>query len=665
MSGLRSAAVVDFESFPITSAPDHPPAPVGVALDVPGKKPKYLAWAHPLGGNNCTWEAARAELAEIWDSDRDVEFHNARFDHGIAVKHMNLAPLPWKRVHDTMPALFLDNPRAPSFSLKPSAERLFGQAPEERNAVEDWLLEHQPVPGIKLSLSKDSDYYVGAFIAYAPVSLVGPYAVGDVTRTRKIGNKVIPDIIKRGMGKAYDRERRLIPIVSDLEAQGVRVDVKRLATDVALYTSTLDSINQWLCQRLKSPSDTNWDSGPELVEALLRGKAAEPGMLGFTKTGKVQTNKDALGRGVTDPVVRAMLEYRAKLCTYLRTFMRPWLKQASQTGGLIFTTWHSTRTDENGARTGRFSSTPNHQNLGKEAEALFYHLGVLAAQLAKADGHADTAERLAREAQSLPRCPIQLPPLPFVRTYIVPFDGDDVLADRDYSQQELRILGHYEGAVLAKAYLDNPWLDMHALAQKLINELLGTDLPRKLIKNLAFGIIYGMGIGKMAAKNKCTVALAKQALDAYRSVLPGLKILNAEMKRRAKAGEPIHTWGGREYYCEPPRLIDGQMRSFDYRLLNILIQGSAADCTKEALIRYYEAKPKNHRVFTIPHDELLVSLPRRELKTGMEILRAEMESIEFSVPMLSEGKWSAENWGRLKPYDKAGKVVVNQSKKAA
>src|SRR5574343_1037036 len=98
---LRHAAIVDFESFPIQDRPGYPPEPVGVALDVPGQKPRYLAWGHPLGGNTHSWADGRAALGQIWESGRPVVFHHAPFDVGVAIRRMGLPDLPWQRIHDT------------------------------------------------------------------------------------------------------------------------------------------------------------------------------------------------------------------------------------------------------------------------------------------------------------------------------------------------------------------------------------------------------------------------------------------------------------------------------------------------------------------------------------------------------------------------------------
>jgi DNA polymerase I-like protein with 3'-5' exonuclease and polymerase domains len=136
----------------------------------------------------------------------------------------------------------------------------------------------------------------------------------------------------------------------------------------------------------------------------------------------------------------------------------------------------------------------------------------------------------------------------------------------------------------------------------------------------------------------------------------------SDMRARARAGIPIRTWGGREYYCEKPKLVDGRVREFDYKLVNILVQGSAADCTKEAIIRF-DAACKNlgrqERWFTLlnVHDQITVSAPVGEMAEAMEVLRVAMESVEFDVKILSEGAVSTTNWAELKDYDKKGILV--------
>ncbi len=104
------------------------------------------------------------------------------------------------------------------------------------------------------------------------------------------------------------------------------------------------------------------------------------------------------------------------------------------------------------------------------------------------------------------------------------------------------------------------------------------------------------------------------------------------------------------------------MMTFDYKLVNYLVQGSASDCTKEAVNRWYKERPSlKHKLYAIVHDEELASAPKTEMAKGMEHMRKTMESVEFDVPMLSEGSWSPSNWSDLRTFDEKGKTKWRKS----
>lgn len=167
---------LDFESDAIENRPKFPPKPVGYALlpeDVPGF---YYAWGHPTE-NNVDYERARMELAEYLEDDRnEFIFHNAPFDCSIIEERLELK-VPWERVHDTMVLAFLTDPFG-ELSLKPLAEKIFGEPPTEQEAVRDWLVRH--------GICRANDKSWGAYISRAPGKLVGTYAIGDVQRTVKL-----------------------------------------------------------------------------------------------------------------------------------------------------------------------------------------------------------------------------------------------------------------------------------------------------------------------------------------------------------------------------------------------------------------------------------------------------------------------------------------------
>ena len=625
-------AVVDFETLGIEARPLYPPVPVGVAVMMPGeKRGRYYAFGHGAS-NNATWREAKEAVARAYACPDGVVFHNAKFDLDVAEVHLGLKPPSWDQVHDTLFLAFLDQPHRTELGLKPVSEEVLGLPPEERDAVIDWLVMNQPLPGVKISASRQSPHYAGRYLAYAPVELLGPYAVGDVERTGRLFTKLWSSIKSRGMLRAYDRERELLPILMEMERQGVPVDLPRLQHDVTMYRQTHARLSDWIRKRLKAP-EINLDSGDELVKALERVGKIDMDCLPVTKTGKASTSKEALHAAVTDKMLLSALQYLTQLGTCLRTFMEPWLATALKSNGLIFTTWNQTRGDKGGTRTGRLSSTPNFQNIPKEFKPLFYHQDPSA-------------------KPKLPQAPFDLPPLPKVRSYIIPFEGD-VLIDRDYSQQEPRILAHFDGGQLMETYIEDPWTDFHDYAKAEL-ELMGLFYERKPVKNTNLGLIYGMGEGKLAEKNDMPVVEARTLKKAILKLYPGLDEMYKNMAAIAHAGESIHTWGGREYFCEPPKMIEGRLRHFDYKLVNVLIQGSAADCTKEALIRYYKTKSPEAKILLNVHDQITASVPRNQRDQQMEVMRVSMESVEFDVPMLSEGAVSETNWDELQDYDKKG-----------
>ncbi|HEU4854187.1 MAG TPA: DNA polymerase, partial [Nitrosospira sp.] len=446
-----------------------------------------------------------------------------------------------------------------------------------------------------------------------------------------------PKTVERGMLMAYNRERQLMPILLEMERQGVPVDLPRLQQDVDHYTAWQNIIDAWIIKRLNAPTDINLDSGEQLMEAMIKAGKVDLEQAPLTPGGKYQTNKDALLLAVTDKVLLAVLKYRTQLGTCLSTFMRPWLNTAIKSNGLIFTTWNQVRATHGplstGAKTGRLSSTPNFQNIPNPFKDMFQN-----------------------EANPKgPKCPWKdLPDLPSVRSYIIPFKGE-VFIDRDFSQQEPRIMAHFEDGELMAQYQENNWLDVHDNAQAKL-AAAGKFYDRKPVKNTNLGLIYGMGAAKLAVKNEMTVVEAKGLKDDILRLYPGLKEMYKAMKQLYINNEPLRTWGGREYYCEPPKLINGRMQHFDYKMVNILIQGSGADATKEALIRFHTTKQAQTKIVLNVHDQITASTHPDLAAHQMEVLRMAMEGLEFDVPLLSEGAISGTNWNELKDYDKKGKL---------
>lgn len=639
----RKVSVVDFETYPIKTRPHYPPCPVGVAIKRGSLVTKYYKLRTPTEINYAT-----DLLHDIFRNDV-VVFHNARFDIDVAEEHLGVTfnKDRFRYMHDTAIMLFLHDPDAESFSLKPSAEKYLGIRPEERDLVSEWIVTHQPAEAIALNNgARITPSRAMAFTAFAPDDLVERYAIGDVDRTHALFSFLYDDVMKN-MCDAYDRERRLVFTLLRMERVGINVDVGKLERDISEYTRVLANVDRFIWKKLKR--EFNIDSGKQLVEALVASGHIHPSAVVLTEKGNAKSDKETLARTISDRVLSAVLQYRSQVMTSVNTFMRPWFEVAANNNGIIHTSWNQVRRDGAGAVTGRLSSSPNLQNIPKTFDPLF-----------DVDGtHRDK-----------PKPPSALfLQQPNVRSYVVPPRGH-VLLGRDYSQQELRILACVDGTQLLDDYRENPWLDLHDHARTLINKVLGTNFDRKPIKNTAFGLIYGMGLGKLAEKSKTNVETAAVVRRAYINlVVPGLAKIYADMKQRAHDGEPVWTLGGRRYYCEAPRVVRGRIQEYDYKLLNRIIQGTAADCTKQAMNNFDDAIDsyplgKNPPLMHVTvHDEFLVSSLRGNYERDMEILRESMESIDYGVPMLSEGKIGIRDWANMRNYDVAGKIVVKRRKK--
>lgn len=635
-------ATVDFETEPVGGfRPDqYPPKPVGVSIRKPGeKKAHYYAFGHPTE-NNCTEAQAKAALAEVYATAPSILCHHGKFDLDVAEKHWGLKLPDWERTHDTVFLLALNDPYASDFKLKSSAERLLNMPPEEQDAIREWAIEQKLIPKNKKE--------AGHLICKAPGKLVGKYANGDIVRTDGLFDLVHPLVHEAGMGSAYDRERKLMPVLLRNERQGVRADLKLLREEAKKFGGRKDAekygdlgdlsggaediAGDWLRKRLKS-KDLNIDSGEELADALVKAKAANEDLFLRTPSGQRSTAKDSLVGAVTDKRVLSVLQYLSKLGTAKGTFLLPWLREAEHTGGNVHPSWNQVRSHgaggESGAKTGRLSAS-RFMNVPKpymEKAGKYEH----------------------------PSFVPGLPVLPLVRKYLLP-DKGTVWGKRDYMQQELRVLAHFEDGVLLKNYLANPNLDVHQLAAEMVCQMLGIPLApdmRDKMKTIGFGLLYGMGLGSLAERMGVDVATAKQLKKAYLAIFPGLEELQDDLTRRGKSGLFLRTWGGRVYFAEEPRYVEkyGRVASFEYRLLNYLIQGSSADCTKEALIRY-DAEKKHGRFLVTVHDEINICAPAKALASEMKLLREVMKSVEFDVPMLSDGA-TGPSWGDLQKFKEA------------
>lgn len=594
--------VVDFETKEIVFGSGLAPTPVGVSigwLDDPDSH-RYYAFGHPTN-NNCTEAEAKAALRKVWRPG--TVFHHGKFDMSVAIEHWGFGWL--EDYDDTMYLIYLFNPHAPSVSLKPSAERILGMPPDEQDAVKNWLIANGVVP----SNSKEW----GAHIWRAPGDLVGKYAVGDTVRTARLFNYLYDIVVQRGMLPSYKREIKLSPILYNAERVGVRINRDRLVRDIPVFETMLEQCESAIRTKL-------WDhpiGTPAQVAAAL---TAAGYTLRKTPTGRISTSQDALHEAIKDDAeLLQLLQYRGACKTLLSTFMRPWLAFSARDGHL-HPSWNSVRGDHYGTRTGRLScSTPNLQNVPTEFE--FNYDGILRGFV----------------------------PLPFMRVYILPDEGDAIIA-ADFNGQEMRLLAHFAEGKLAEIYRDDPRADVHKIAVTLVEEVAGmiwkSDNPikkRKQAKITGFSLIYGAGVHALASQLGVEGHEAGQIKRGYLKAMPGLSDFQYSVGQRSE----VKTWGGRLIPVEPPKVNeDGSVWTFNYKLVNHLIQGTAADQTKESIIEYHSRAHYGRFLMTV-HDENVTSVKLAHLiQEAIDLARSMEELPGFDVPFIVELEYG-HNWHEL------------------
>lgn len=624
----------DFESYPIQQRPAYPPVPVGLAIKWPEEsKALYFAFGHATG-NTCDEAYARSELERAWNSGLPMLAHHQKFDAAVAYERWNLPRLGWRDTEDTMFLAYLCDPHAAKLGLKDLAADLLQWPADEQDELHGWILAHKAdLEATYPQYGKVTKRTAGAWIFAAPGDLVGRYAIGDVERTAALFKHLWPIVQENGMGVAYDRERQLLPILMENEERGLRVDLERLEQDITGYEWHMETAETWLRTELRA-SGLNFDADRDVASVLLERGVVPQENWTYTKStkahphGQLSVSKDTLlPEHFTDPRIASVLGYRNRLKTCLEMFMKPWSEQASINKGHITTNWNQVRGDKNGTRSGR-PSTDKHNflNISKAFEG-------------RPDGYIHPAF-------------IAVAPLPLVRKYILPDDGE-VWLHRDFDGQELRVFANVENGMLWEAYQRDADTDPHDFVGELAAPVKwGVAYDKKIhrtpVKGLNFQGIYGGGVPAIQRKLNCSYQEAKEFKAAHRKALPGLDLVNEEIKRIVRRGDPIRTWGGRLYYVEPPGFSKKHARNmtYEYKLVNYYCQGSAADLTKQALIEWHSAAGRTARFLVTVYDEINITAPPEAADGQMALLRDVMEARRLTVPMRSSGK-RGPTWGDL------------------
>ncbi|HEY7822703.1 MAG TPA: DNA polymerase, partial [Acidimicrobiia bacterium] len=263
------------------------------------------------------------------------------------------------------------------------------------------------------------------------------------------------------------------------------------------------------------------------------------------------------------------------------------------------------------------------------------------------------------------------------RSMFIPEEGM-LWGSLDWSQIEYRMLVHYaaktkgiDASEAVRMYRTDPKTDFHTMASEI------TGVPRKQAKNVNFGVVYGMGVPKLAADLGMTIEEAKVIMQQFQDNAPFMRgmldrcstaasergfiktILGR--KRRFETWEVKYSMAGGEAveyvdtadldeFCSKHKVRGRPRRAFTHKALNALLQGSAADLMKKAMVDAWAAGVYDVMVphLTV-HDELNQSVPdTKEGHQAFDELRNIMETtMELEIPVRADGTMGA-NWDEAK-----------------
>ena len=397
-----------------------------------------------------------------------------------------------------------------------------------------------------------------------------------------------------------DVELPLVPVLREMEAAGVRINVAKLQEAETQLTAELNQLEQQIYELAGETFNIN---SPKQVGELLFDKLKLDSKAKKSKTGQYSTSEEVLiALKERHAVVGAILDYRA-LNKLITTYISA-LPSYIAADGKIHTTYNQTVT-----ATGRLSSSnPNLQNLPIRSER----------------------GKLIREA-------------------VIPDEGCLFLS-ADYSQIELRLMAHFsQDEHMLAAFRSGQ--DIHAATAarifKMPIEQISKDQRRKA-KTANFGIIYGISAFGLSQQLDCPRAEAKQLIDDYFAAFPRVIEYIESQKELARQKGYAETLFGRKRYLPDIHSQNATVRSFAERnAVNAPIQGTAADIIKMAMVsihRRLKAENLKAQMIMQVHDELNFNVPAEEVERVREIVVSEMENaVHLSIPLIAECG-VGENW---------------------
>ena len=421
------------------------------------------------------------------------------------------------------------------------------------------------------------------------------YAAEDADITLRLKNVLEPKLKEVGAEELFhDIEMPLVPVLADMERNGVRLDTKALDDVRTTFTQRMTELEQEIYQLAGESFNI---ASPRQVGEILFGKLKIVEKAKKTKTGQYQTSEEVLqSLSSKHPIVEKILAHRG-LKKLIGTYVDALPRLINPNTGHIHTSFNQCVTT-----TGRLSSSdPNLQNIPVNSE----------------DGKE-------------------------IRKTIIPDEGE-IFFSADYSQIELRVMASMSGDEnMIEAFTSNA--DIHAatsakIFHKPISEV--TKEERSKAKRANFGIIYGISVFGLAQNMGIDRSEAKALIDGYFATFPGVHTFMEESKKTAAEKGYAETLYHRRRYLPDITSRNGTVRAIAERnAINAPIQGTAADIIKIAMVRIYQrfkAEGLKSKMILQVHDELNFSVvPEEKFHVKQLVLEEMQNAAALKVPLIAD-----------------------------
>ena len=406
--------------------------------------------------------------------------------------------------------------------------------------------------------------------------------------------------MKNTLKSAYFREAALLSIVMKMEKVGVPLHPE--IEDIASYWEKVHLDGDKILKKTLGPNVSI--GGKLMFNRFNELGLIDESKIEYTPKGNPRYGREFIDKLVKDNEIASILKKRSKLTKVIGTYLRPWADSYANYRRLHPYFNQVRNLEDRGTRTGRFSS--NLQQIPKEPD----------------------------------------PELVDLRSLIYPEAGE-ILLVRDFSAQEIRVAAHYAEGDIMNAYNLDPDMDVHEFIQKLILEKTGVKIERRVSKSITFLKLYGGGAKLAGEMLEISESKTRDFFKAYDAALPSFKTLANSIEQMVRGGTMLRTWGGRLYDVEPSEIKNGKKWEKYYKMMNVLIQGSSADMTKESMVRYDTHPDKKGRLMLQVHDELVISVDPKYKDSEMKILKWSMDDMPgWDVPIRSSGDYGP-SYGEL------------------